>query len=66
MDEMARQMKIPFLAGSSLPVAWRMPPFEPPRDCEIEAALTIGYGGFEDYGFHAIEAHQCLLERGQF
>ena len=63
MVETARQMEIPFLAGSSLPVAWRMPPFELPRDCEIEAALTIGYGGFEDYGFHALEAHQCLLER---
>ncbi len=63
MVETAQQMKIPFLAGSSLPVAWRMPPFEMPRDCEIEVALTIGYGGFEDYGFHAIEAHQCLLER---
>jgi hypothetical protein len=33
------------------------------RDCEIEAALTIGYGGFESYGFHALEAHQCLIER---
>lgn len=63
MVETARQLKIPFLAGSSLPVAWRMPAFELPRDCEIEAALTIGYGGFEDYGFHALEAHQCLLER---
>ena len=40
-----------------------MPPIELPRDCEVEAALTIGYGGFEDYGFHALEAHQCLLER---
>ena len=63
MVETARELKIPFLAGSSLPVAWRMPPFELPRDCEIEEALTIGYGGFEDYGFHALEAHQCLLER---
>ena len=63
MVETARQLEIPFLAGSSLPVAWRMPPFELPRDGEIEAALTIGYGGFEDYGFHALEAHQCLLER---
>jgi len=61
--ETARQLEIPFLAGSSLPVAWRMPLFELPRDCEIEAAVTIGYGGFEDYGFHALEAHQCLLER---
>lgn len=63
MVETARELKIPFLAGSSLPVAWRMPPFELPLESELEAALTIGYGGFEDYGFHAIEAHQCLVER---
>lgn len=31
--------------------------------CEIEAAATIGYGGLESYGFHAIEAHQCMIER---
>ena len=63
MVETARKQKFALLAGSSLPVAWRMPPLELPRECEIEAALTIGYGGFEDYGFHAIEAHQCLIER---
>ena len=63
MVDTAREMPFPFLAGSSLPVAWRMPPLELPHDCEIEEALTIGYGGLEDYGFHALEAHQCMLER---
>ena len=29
----------------------------------IESALTIGYGPIEDYGFHALEAHQCMIER---
>ena len=63
MVETAKKMNFPFLAGSSVPVAWREPPLELPRDCEIEAALTIGYGGLESYGFHAIEAHQCMIER---
>lgn len=63
MVESARQLQVPFLAGSSLPYAWRMPPLDLPLGSEIEAALTIGYGGLEDYGFHALEAHQCLLER---
>ncbi|MFM9964511.1 MAG: hypothetical protein ACKV2Q_25190 [Planctomycetaceae bacterium] len=63
MVETAKKMNFPFLAGSSVPVAWRDPPLELPRDCEIEAALTIGYGGLESYGFHALEAHQCLIER---
>lgn len=59
----ARKMHFPLLAGSSVPVAWRYPAIELPADCEIESALTIGYGGFEAYGFHAIEGHQCMIER---
>jgi hypothetical protein len=63
MYDTSREMNFPFMAGSSLPVAWRYPALELPRDCEIEAALSIGYGGFEAYGFHALEGHQCMLER---
>jgi hypothetical protein len=63
MVRTAGEMNFPLLAGSSLPVAWRYPPIELPRDCEIESALSVGYGPFEAYGFHALEAHQCLIER---
>lgn len=63
MFETAKKMNFPFLAGSSVPVAWRLPPLELPHDCEIEAALTIGYGGLESYGLHALESHQCMIER---
>jgi hypothetical protein len=63
MVETSRELKFPFMAGSSLPVAWRIPTLDLPRESDIESALSIGYGGFEDYGFHALEAHQCLLER---
>lgn len=63
MVDTACQMKFPLLAGSSLPVTWRAPPLELPRGCEIEAALTIGHGSLEAYGFHALEAHQCMIER---
>ena len=63
MYETAKELSIPFLAGSSLPVAWREPSFALTAGTEVEAALSIGYGGFEDYGFHALEAHQCLLEK---
>jgi hypothetical protein len=62
MVEISREMKIPFLAGSTLPLTWRFPALELPADCEIESALTIGYGPIEDYGFHALEAHQCMIE----
>jgi len=63
MVETARDRKIPLLAGSSLPLTWRLPVLELPRNCEIEEALTIGYGPLEDYGFHALETHECMLER---
>lgn len=63
MVQTAQTMKFPLLAGSSLPLTWRFPELELPRDCEIESAVTIGYGPLEDYGFHALEAHQCQIER---
>jgi hypothetical protein len=63
MFDTARELKFPLLAGSSLPVAWREPTVELPRDCEIESAISIGYGGLEAYGFHALEMHQCMIER---
>ena len=63
MVETARSMEFPMLAGSVLPLTWRFPVLELPRDCEIESALAIGYGPLEDYGFHALEALQCMIER---
>ena len=33
------------------------------RADEIESAVSIGYGGFEAYGFHALEMHQAMIER---
>ncbi len=59
----ARELKIPLMAGSSLPVCWRYPPLVLERGVEIEEALAIGYGGLESYGFHALETLQCMSER---
>ena len=63
MVDLAAKMKIPFMAGSSVPVALRRPALALPLGCEIEGALAIGHGGYESYGFHAIEALQCIVER---
>lgn len=65
MYRTARQMKIPFMAGSSIPVAWRRPEYALPKGSEVETAIGIGYGGLESYGFHALEGLQCMLERRQ-
>src|SRR5207249_1234862 len=63
MYDKARDLKIPFLAGSSLPVAWRSPALTLPKGCKLTAALATGYGGLESYGFHALETLQCMVER---
>ncbi len=63
MSERARELFVPFMAGSSLPVTWRRPVLRIPRNAEIVEAVQIGYGPFEGYGFHALEAAQCLVER---
>jgi len=65
MYEKAREMKIPFMAGSSLPLTWRRPWLEIPVGTPMESALSVGYGGLESYGFHALETLQCMIERRQ-
>ena len=59
----SRQMKFPLLAGSSLPVTWRMPEVELPFGCEVKDALMVGVGSSDAMDYHALEAMQCMLER---
>lgn len=64
MYDRARELMVPVLAGSSVPVTWRRPPLNIPRNkAELVEAVQVGYGPFEGYGFHALEGLQCLVER---
>src|SRR5438876_653662 len=63
MVDRSRELFVPFLAGSSVPVSWRRPPLQLPKNCELTGAVQIGYGPFEGYGFHALEGLQCMVER---
>jgi hypothetical protein len=63
MYDRARELHVPFLAGSSLPVTWRKPEVKLPLGCELTEGVQVGYGPFEGYGFHALEALQCMVER---
>jgi hypothetical protein len=65
MYDQARELKVPLMAGSSVPTAWRRPAVELKMDSPVEEALVAGYGGLESYGFHALELLQCLMERRQ-
>jgi hypothetical protein len=63
MYDRSRELFVPFLAGSSVPVTWRRPELKLPKGSELVEAVQIGYGPFEGYGFHALEGLQCLAER---
>jgi hypothetical protein len=63
MYDQAVELKIPFMAGSSLPGTWRRPALELDAGTDIEEGLAVGHGGVESYGFHALETLQCMMER---
>lgn len=63
MVDSSKRVGFPMLAGSSLPVTWRLPDIELPFDCEIEDALMVGVGESDPMDYHALEAMQCMVER---
>ena len=63
MCERAASLGAPLMAGSSLPVAWRSPWLEHEKGVELEEALAVGFSGLDIYGFHTLEALQCMVER---
>ncbi len=63
MADTARELGFPFLAGSSLPVTWRMPSIDLPYEAEVEEVLCVAIGGVDSYDFHALEVIQCMAER---
>src|SRR2546426_12298826 len=62
MYDTARAMKIPFMAGSSVPLAQRRPPLELPARVRIKEAVSIHGGGVESYDFHGLEVLQSMIE----
>lgn len=59
----AHEMGFPYMAGSSLPVTWRIPSVEMPLGTRIREALCVCYGGVDSYDFHGLETIQCMVER---
>jgi hypothetical protein len=59
----ARELGVPFMAGSSMPFAPRLPPLHVPYGADVEEIVVVAQGGVESYGFHALEIAQCLAER---
>ncbi len=63
MYDTARSLGFPFMAGSSLPVTWRIPSVEMPQGARIREAVSVCYGGVDSYDFHGLETIQCMVER---
>ena len=63
MYDTAKEMGFAFMAGSSLPIARRIPSADLPWGAEAEEIVGLGVGGIDSYDIHALEAMQCLVER---
>ncbi|MEZ6060876.1 MAG: hypothetical protein R3C19_10965 [Planctomycetaceae bacterium] len=63
MVEDSKRLKFPFLAGSSLPVTWRLPSLDMPFNADLKESVCVAYGGIDSYDFHAYETAQCMSER---
>ena len=63
MYEAAKAARIPLMAGSSLPVTWRLPELEVPLGLPWKEAVVASRGEIEIFGFHALESLQCMVER---
>jgi hypothetical protein len=62
MYDQAKELGIPLMAGSSVPLAERVPPLEIPAGSAVEEAVSIHGGGIESYDFHALEVLQSMIE----
>ena len=63
--ETSRRLGFPYLAGSSLPVTWRIPSVEMPSGAPLVESVAVCYGGVDSYDFHGLETAQCMSERRQ-
>ena len=59
----SKRLGFPFLAGSSLPVTWRLPSIDMPYCAPLSESVCVAYGGVDSYDFHALETAQCMSER---
>ncbi len=63
MVDRAKAHDVPLMAGSSLPVTWRLPPLEIPIGRTFKDVVVASRGDLEIFGFHALETLQCMVER---
>ncbi len=62
MFDQSMENVCPLMAGSSVPLAQRIPNLELSPGCEIVEAISIHGGGVESYDFHGLEVLQSMIE----
>lgn len=63
MYQRAQQLKVPFMAGTSMTVGYRVNAEYFPLDSPLESAVGVGYSGLDIYGSHALDFFQWHAER---
>ena len=63
MYDWSRELEFPLMAGSSIPLTVRRPEIDFQLGTTFENAVSVGMGDIDAYGFHTLEALQCLVER---
>lgn len=63
MYNTARQMRIPVLCGSTVPIAWQRPHLEVAKGAKLTEVLATSYSDIEEHGYHGIELLQSVAER---
>lgn len=61
----ARELNIPLMAGSSLPVTWRRPSADVKRGARLREIVAVGLPTTDAGGFHTLEIIQALAEQRQ-
>jgi len=63
MVEISKELKFPMLAGSTIPVSWRIPAVDTPFGKAQKYAVGISFSGLDIYGFHLLDGLQAIVER---
>jgi hypothetical protein len=58
-----KEQKIPFMAGSTVPLSWQRPPLDFARGGELEEVVAVSYSDLEEHTYHAVEMLQSVVER---
>jgi hypothetical protein len=63
IHDSARELRIPLMAGSSLPITWRKPSVDVRPNAKLKEIVALTFGSTDAYGFHALEFVQALAEQ---